>query len=138
MTRARRRAIRAKLFVLMVALLVSLGAAMPAWARLAAGPQAHNCKCEVRGGHAHCACPLCFPELREEDDFGSPTVSGRCGTDDPGWKTLASPAILLPGSFLVPALARLETVRPLALRLTQWSQRPELPPPRHALSPSFS
>ena len=63
---------------------------MPAYARLVAGPQPHVCHCETRGGHAHCACPICFPELRGADDllagFGGGVAKGVCGDDDPVYR----------------------------------------------------
>lgn len=61
---------------------------MPAYARLVAGPQPHVCHCEARGGHAHCACPICFPELRADDDLlaGYGVVKGVCGDDDPAYR----------------------------------------------------
>jgi hypothetical protein len=118
-----------------LAVVVALGAAMPAWARLVAGPRAHACSCEIRGAHAGhgqaaCACPICFPELNDVDTFGAPSLTGRCGIDDPGWRTLASPAVPSSDFVLVSPLGRaaLPTAPPLSP--TQWAARPELPPPR--------
>lgn len=116
--------------VALVAVLVSFGAAMPAYARLLGGPNAHACTCEVRLGHAHCACPLCFPELNDVDTFGAPSLSGRCGTDDPGWRTLSSPAVPTSEFVLVALLAGVALPPPPSLSPEQWAERPELPPPR--------
>lgn len=115
---------------LFLTLLVSVGAAMPTYARLLGGPHAHACTCEVRGGHAHCACPLCFPELNEIDTHGAPSLTGRCGTDDPGWRTLASPAVPTSDFVLVAPILRIELPLSPPLSPTQWAERPELPPPR--------
>lgn len=119
----------------LVAVLVSFGAALPAYARLAglAGPQAHACDCDAHGtgsGHARCACPLCFPELNDVDTFGAPSMSGRCGNDDPGWRTLSAPAVPTSDFVLVAPLARIEMPLSPPLSPTQWATRPELPPPR--------
>lgn len=114
-------------------MLVAVGAAMPAYARLLGGPHAHACACEVRGGHATCACPLCFPELRDADalrDPSAPSISGRCGTDDPGWRTLSAPVVATSDFVLVAPLESVVLPVPLLLSPTAWSERPELPPPR--------
>jgi hypothetical protein len=121
-------ALRALGLLLMV--LVSVGGAMPAYARLVGGPHAHACNCEVVGGHAHCACPLCFPELNDVETFGGPAMTGRCGVDDPGWRTLSSPAVPTSPFVLVALLVGVEQPRSLPLAPTQWADRPELPPPR--------
>lgn len=117
----------------LVAVLVSIGAAMPAYARLLGGPQAHACNCDVGGGHSghvQCACPLCFPELNDVDTFGAPALTGRCGTDDPGWRTLSAPAVPTSDFALLSPLARIEPPLAPPLSPTQWAERPELPPPR--------
>jgi hypothetical protein len=123
-----------RLLVAALAVLVAVGAAMPAYARLLGGPHAHSCSCEVRrgttSGHAHCACPVCFPELDDMDAFGAPTVAGRCGTDDPGWRTLSAPAVPTPDFVIVAPLARVELPLTPLIAPTQWSDAPELPPPR--------
>jgi hypothetical protein len=113
-----------------LALLVAVGAAMPAYARLLGGPHAHACSCEVRRGHAQCACPLCFPELADVDTFGAPSLTGRCGTDDPGWRTLSAPAVTAADFVLVAPLAHALLPMTPPISPTQWSERPELPPPR--------
>jgi hypothetical protein len=120
-------------FAALVAVLVSFGAAMPAYARLVGAPHAHACHCEVGPGgsrHAACACPICFPELNDVDTFGAPTVIGRCGADDPGWRTLSAPAVPTSGSTVLAPLARIELPLPPPISPSQWAERPELPPPR--------
>lgn len=118
-----------------MAVLVSIGAAMPAYARLLgiARPQAHACNCDVGGGHSghvQCACSLCFPELDDVDTFGAPSLTGRCGTDDPGWRTLSGPAVPTSDFALLAPLARIEVRLAPPLSPSQWAERPELPPPR--------
>jgi hypothetical protein len=120
-------------FAALVAVLVSFGAAMPAYARLAGAPRAHACSCDVGHGdsrHAACACPICFPELNEVDTFGAPSLIGRCGADDPGWRTLSAPAVPTSDFTLVAPLARIELPLSPPISPTQWVERPELPPPR--------
>ncbi|MBX3192708.1 MAG: hypothetical protein KF819_37335 [Labilithrix sp.] len=133
MTWRTRRSLR-RLVAGVLVVLVALGAAMPAWARLVAGPAEHACHCETRGGHAHCACPLCFPELREVETFGAPSVSGKCGTDDPGWRAHANPAVIASDFVLAASLAHLTVPDAPILPPPLWSEPPEPPPPRSALS----
>ncbi|MBX3185371.1 MAG: hypothetical protein KF819_00085 [Labilithrix sp.] len=71
-----------RLAVSLLGLLVALGASLPTYARILGGPEAHACHCETRGGHAHCACPICFPELRSPDDGFESVLKGVCGDDD--------------------------------------------------------
>ena len=127
-----------RLLVAALALLVTVGAAMPAYARLLGGPHAHVCSCEVRksshahGGssHADCACPICFPELNDVDTFGAPTLSGRCGTDDPGWRTLSAPAVPTTPFVLLAPPAHVALTLAAPVTPTQWITSPDLPPPR--------
>jgi hypothetical protein len=131
-----RHARRARLLVTalsaLVALLVSVGASMPAYARLLGGPAAHVCHCEpsAGSGHAACACPICFSELNDVDAFGAPTVAGRCGTDDAGWRTLSDPAVPSVGFVVLAPAARVAPTSAWPLEPPQWRERPELPPPR--------
>jgi hypothetical protein len=85
----------ARPFVVVIAVLVALGPAAPLFARLLGGPRAHVCHCEVtKSGHAHCECPLCFPELRDRHEpDGNIAIKGVCGDDDPVWRALTPPAI---------------------------------------------
>jgi hypothetical protein len=87
------------LLVAVLALFVALGASMPAYARLLAGPQPHVCHCETSsGGHAHCACPICFPELRADDDLliGGGVAKGVCGDDDPAYRPVVDQGVFAP------------------------------------------
>lgn len=121
--------------------MVAVGAAMPAWARTIAGPAAHVCHCETRGGHAHCACPVCFPELKDGNDdlvAGQPVLSGRCGKDDPGWRTLACAGVPTSGFVVAAPLAGIERVLSPPMSETQWVGPPDLPPPRTTLSTSHT
>lgn len=115
-----------RVLIAMLSLLVAVGAAAPSYAHLVAGPAVHNCHCEARGGHAECACPICFPALRSPDDAFAPSLlKSSCGDDDPGWQTDAVRAV--PPSLLVvlapPLPDRLVPLLPVAA------------PPRLALTP---
>lgn len=69
--------------VAVVVLSTALGGLLPAFARLVGGPPVHACHCEVRGGHATCACPRCNAELREDADadaYGA--LRTTCGEDE--------------------------------------------------------
>jgi hypothetical protein len=90
--------------VAVLALLVALGPSTGFYAKLVAGRAAHVCHCEVRGGHATCACPICFPELRGDDDGDVATMKGVCGDDDPVVRAASYPAVALTPSSFVPAV----------------------------------
>ncbi len=125
--------------VLALVLMVAIGAALPAWARTIAGPEAHVCHCETGSAHAHshCACPVCFPELRDGNDdlqAGIPAMSGRCGKDDPGWRTLACAAVPTSGFVVSAQLARVDARPPPLMSDTQWLGPPDVPPPRSGRS----
>gem|GEM_PF-5750874 len=120
-----------RVLVAALVVLVAVGAAMPTWARLVAGPAEHACNCEVRGGHAHCACPLCFPELNDDEDaHGAPSVTGRCGKDDAGWRTLACAGVPDSPFVVLAPLGVVDPPRTPPLERTQWGPRPEPRPPR--------
>ena len=68
----------ARLVVVVAIVPMALSFAMPALARVVAGPPPHVCHCDVRHGHASCACPKCFPDL-EEPGFGEDVLRGQCG-----------------------------------------------------------
>lgn len=120
--------------IAILATLVAVGASLPTYARLVGGERDHACHCEARGGHAHCACPKCFPELASDDRLSAPdrdTVSGRCGDDDPGWRTLAVPAVPANDGFvIVPPLTRAIVSRAPDTPPRQWSSAPDPRPPR--------
>ncbi len=82
--------------LVVVALVISLGPAAGFYTKLLAGAPAHVCHCDVRGGHALCACPICFPELRHEhddDDERRPSIGGVCGDQTPALRSFAVVAI---------------------------------------------
>jgi hypothetical protein len=99
-----------RLVVLVALVPVGLSFAMPALARAVAGPPPHVCHCDVRHGHASCACPKCFPDL-EEPGFGEDVLRGQCGDVEAAVRdTMAldagvpSPAFVLAPAFVGPAL----------------------------------
>ncbi|AKV03033.1 hypothetical protein AKJ09_09696 [Labilithrix luteola] len=121
-----------------LSVLVAAGASLPAIARVLGGPPPHNCHCEVRGGHSHCGCPICVPELRETDDLGHGEMKGNCGDEDPGFRALSLRAIAAASFVLLPPLSRIETPQAPSLEPSQWARSPELPPPRSNLSTAFA
>lgn len=110
--------------------MVALGRTLPAFARMAGGPKAHVCHCETGGAHAHCACPVCFPDL-DTLDLRIASISGKCGDDDTGWRALSEPGVLPASLVTVAPFVHVITpevrMRELASR---WSEPPEPPPPR--------
>ena len=116
---------------MLVALVVAAGPAGPVFARMLGGPPAHACHCDTRGGHAHCACPICFPELAALDvPNGDPIASGICGDDDPAWRTLSVPAVPASGFALLLEERVIDTSPVADQRPAQWSRAPDPRPPR--------
>ncbi|HVH43112.1 MAG TPA: hypothetical protein VM925_12245 [Labilithrix sp.] len=118
-----------------LSVIVALGAALPAYVRLLAGPKAHVCHCDTGNGHAHCECPICFPEL--DSDLGrgpGARFEGRCGDDDRGWRAFSDPALLPPALV---ALVPHESLAPAPL-VPQYDDRfvepPDPRPPRAFVS----
>ena len=119
--------------LLLLALLVAAGPSAPVFARMIGGPPAHACHCDSRGGHAHCACPICFPELAALDvPNGDPIATGICGDDDPAWRTLAVPAVPASGFALLLDERATEVSRSDEDVPTQWTHSLDPRPPRTA------
>lgn len=122
-----------------VALVISLGPAAGFYTKLLAGEPAHVCHCEVRGGHSLCACPICFPELRDEhdhdhEDGGRPAIRGVCGDEAPVLRSFAFVAI--PPTVVTGVLAGWhEATPPPAPRelLPRSKDPPALRPPRRSV-----
>jgi hypothetical protein len=113
-----------------LSILVALGATLPVYARFFAGPKAHACHCEIGAGHAHCACPICFPELEPDLLSMTESVKGRCGDDDRGWRTLSEPAVLVaPVITLAPHARALPSSSPSEIHPVA-GDPPEPRPPR--------
>lgn len=66
----------------LVALSMLFGGLGPVVARALAGPPAHECHCALGGAHTTCVCPICSPELRDEEptEEGA-SVRGTCGDE---------------------------------------------------------
>jgi hypothetical protein len=111
-----------------------VGAGLPTYVRLTIGGADHACHCEARGGHAACACPICFPDLDEDGVRHDVSVKGRCGDDDPGWRTLAQPSVPTTGFVVAPAPEGVVVRVSMRQLSTQWSHAPDPRPPR-ALAP---
>jgi len=128
---SRRASAWLRLAFALLSLIVALGGALPAYARMASGPQAHVCHCETGGEHAHCACPICFPELDTSLEARIAAITGKCGDDDKGWRTLAEPGVL-PAPFV--AFVPFTEMPTPVVRVPELSSRriepPDPPPPR--------
>ena len=114
-----------------LSLIVALGGTLPAYARMAAGPKAHVCHCDTAGAHAHCECPICFPDLDTSLEARILSISGKCGDDDTGWKTLSEPGVMpSPVITLVPAVRIVDQHAHNRDLESQWHRPIEPPPPR--------
>ncbi|MBX3232397.1 MAG: hypothetical protein KIT84_22495 [Labilithrix sp.] len=130
--RLRRRAIAwLRLALALLSMVVALGGALPAYARMAAGAQAHVCHCDTGGDHAHCACPICFPELDTSLEVRILSISGKCGDDDTGWRTFGEPGVMPAPFVALVALTDEETpFAPPRELVTRSCDPPDPPPPR--------
>lgn len=120
------------LAVVCLATLVATGATLPVLGRLVGGNAPHVCHCQVRPGHgAHvgCGCPICVPELRDQDGFGGQELVAKCGDDDPALRSLAIPAVASAGFVIASPEAWAADPLPVRLASSQWSTAPEIPPP---------
>lgn len=118
-----------------LSVIVALGGTLPAFARMAAGPKAHVCHCDTGGSHAHCACPICFPDLDTSLEVRILTISGKCGDDDSAWKTLSQPGVMpVPMITLVPAVWIAEPSFCVQLLASRGLPPPDPPPPRSIVS----
>ena len=127
--RSRRRWLELALAVL--SLIVALGGTLPAFARMAAGSKAHVCHCDTAGPHAHCECPICFPDLDTSLETRILSISGKCGDDDTGWKTLSEPGVMpAPVITLVPAVRIVDPAFRVVDLASRRAEPPEPPPPR--------
>lgn len=119
--------------VVALSMLVAAGPALTSLARLVVGASAHVCHCQIEpghGAHASCGCPICVPELGDQEGFGAPEVTGTCGDDDPLFRHLTVPVVAIAGFVIVPPPFHLAPPLPSKLEASQWSPVPELPPPR--------
>jgi hypothetical protein len=109
-----------RIAVALFTLTIVFGTALPAFARVVSGPKAHVCHCETGKGHAHCDCPICFPDREVDLLRVAPTLGGRCGDDETGWRTWSDLA--------VPPLA-------IGIVVACETELPALPAPRLRLRP---
>lgn len=120
-----------QLALAVLSLIVALGGTLPAYARMAAGAKAHVCHCDTAGPHAHCECPICFPDLDTSLEARILSISGKCGDDDQGWRTLSEPGVMPAPVITLAPLVRI--VEP-SFRVRDFTSRaadpPEPPPPR--------
>jgi hypothetical protein len=100
----------ARLVVVFAIVPLALSFAMPALARVVAGPPPHVCHCDVRHGHASCACPKCFPDL-EEPGFAEDVLRGQCGDVEAAARDavaldvgVPTPTFVVAPAFVSPAL----------------------------------
>lgn len=121
--------------VLVLAAIIAAGAWLPVFSRLVAGPAAHVCHCDARGGHADCACVICFPELGEVEMFGHASASGACGDDEAAVRPFAIPAVVgaSPTGVIAPS-ARIAAPRTAARAHEDWCAPPPTPPPERGVA----
>lgn len=131
MSRRAERSRWLRLLVAVLSLVVGLGVMLPVYARMLGGPKPHACHCDTGRGHAHCECPICFPDLEPSIDSLVVSLQGRCGDDDTGWRTYAEPAVAPAGlTAIVIAVPRSTPVRPLRDLLPRSNDPPDPRPPR--------
>lgn len=125
------------LLVLALILPLALSSALPAFARVVAGPAPHVCHCQMSGGHtAMSDCPICNPE-RDADDVWVSVASlrGTCGDEDIVFGATLGLAVLAPpGVRILPPEVRREAPPGAPLRLAAVFVTPPTPPPRSVLS----
>jgi hypothetical protein len=120
--------------VLALVLPLALAGALPAFARVVAGPAPHMCHCEMRSGHAMSDCPICNPD---RDDFSPSEVSlrGACGDEDVVFGATLGLAVLAPpGVTVVPPGVHRAARLAGPLQLAAVFVTPPTPPPRPAFS----
>jgi hypothetical protein len=121
--------------VLALVLPLALSSALPAFARVVAGPTPHVCHCEMSGGHgAMSDCPICNPE-RKGLWPSEVSLRNRCGDEDVVFGASLGFAVLAPPRVAIPPPAVSRGVRPAdPLRLAAIFVTPPTPPPRSVLS----
>jgi hypothetical protein len=123
------------LLVLALILPLALSSALPAFARVIAGPTPHVCHCQMSGGRgAMSDCPICNPD-RDDLWLTEAALRGTCGDEDLVFGATLGVAVLAPPgvTILPPEVAR-EALPDAPLRLAAVFVAPPTPPPRSALS----
>jgi hypothetical protein len=124
------RAALSRLMIVALVLPLALSVLFPAFAKMVAGPAPHVCRCEVRGGHSTCACPICNPDRAEELTASEESIRGRCGDDDLTFGGALGVAVLSP-DFRLPCADVAFTVHvPDAVHPPDVVIPPSTPPPR--------
>lgn len=118
--------------VAVVVIATAFGGMLPALTRLLGGPPVHVCHCEVRGGHATCACPRCNAELRDDEDADAyGTLRTTCGDDD---EATFGKALVMTHAPRVQALVRISELTRRVFFLPSDPSRgprpPDSPPPK--------
>jgi hypothetical protein len=115
----------ARIFVMMLALPIVFERAWPSVVEYAFGAPAHLCHCDVRGGHATCACPVCHPE---DADLKARVlaVQGPCGDEDHFVAPDLPPVTVVCIGFGVPAAVQTEV---LSFRIYDRKGTSRAPPP---------
>ncbi len=121
-------------FVLALVLPLALSSALPMFAHALGGPAIHVCKCEIRGGHSTCGCPICNPD-RDDLRVTEATIRGKCGDDDLSFGAALGSAVAPPPGFVVLPPDITGALAPaLSPRLPTVFLSPPTPPPRRALA----
>ncbi len=125
---------RVHVFVLMLALPLALSSALPTFAYALGGPATHVCKCEIRGGHSTCGCPICNPD-RDDLRLSEASIRGKCGDEDLAFGAALGSAVAPPAGFVVLPPDMSGALEPaLAPRLPSLFLTPPTPPPRRSLA----
>ena len=128
------RSLLAPLVALLLVVPLVLGASLPAYARVLAGPQEHSCRCGMEKGE--CGCPECNADGSRASHEG-PTCSD-CGGDAGGPSGGAAPDPVVLPAFLAGSLPHAADagllLSPAETRPEDPSRSPPTPPPRAHLS----
>jgi hypothetical protein len=118
-------------WVLALVLPLALSSALPAFARMVAGPTPHVCHCEMHGGRgAMSDCPICNPD-RDDIGVSEASLRGTCGDEDVVFGATLGLAVLAPpGVTIVPPDMTRNILPRALLRIAAVFVAPPTPPPR--------
>lgn len=116
--------------VVVLSLPLAFADALPLFAKMVAGPDAHVCECSLH--HSECACPICHPD-RTDFELSEEAIHGKCGSDSVMHGGKLGIAITPPAALLTFALTDVTPVAHDPPRAPdELFATPPVPPPRHA------